>query len=80
MRYTEYVMDRFSTCMSTISRLVDYIQSAMELEDEETEPIDVLQSQVSQLLDCVREYHWSGKLILTRYEWTQVWWANTDFG
>ena len=55
--YTEYVLDRLSTCISTIGRLVDYIQSAMEsvgLEDDESE-IDVLQSQLSQLLDCVWE-------------------------
>lgn len=56
--YTEYVLDRLGTCISTISQLVDYIQSAMEsvaLEDDETETIEVLQSQLFQLLDCVRE-------------------------
>ena len=37
---------------------MDYIQCAMEsvaLEDDETETIGVLQSQLSQLLDCARE-------------------------
>ena len=56
--YTEYVLDRLTTCISTISRLIDYIQSAMEaveLEEDESEAIDILQSQLSQLLDCVRE-------------------------
>ena len=54
----EYVLDRLTTCISTISRLIDYIQSAMEaveLEEDESEAIDILQSQLSQLLDCVRE-------------------------
>lgn len=63
--YTEYVLDRLTTCVSTLSRLVDYIQSAMEsvvLEDDETETLDTLQSQLSQLLDCVREIsvEWQG--------------------
>ena len=56
--YTEYVLDRLSTCISTIGRLVDYIQSAMEsvqLDDDESEAVDVLQSQLSQLLNCLRE-------------------------
>ena len=41
-----------------VSALVDYIQSAMEsvgLEDDESEIIDILQGQLSQLLDCVWE-------------------------
>ena len=45
-----------STCISTISRLVDYIQSAMEsvaLEDDETETTGVLQSQLSHLLASI---------------------------
>ena len=53
MKAIRNVLDRLSTCISTISRLVDYIQSAMEsvaLEDDETETIGVLQSQLSHLL------------------------------
>ena len=54
-----YTQDRLSTCVSTIGRLLDYIHSAMEsarLDDDEYETIDVLQSQLSQLLDqCVRK-------------------------
>ena len=52
------MLDRLTTCISTISRLIDYIQSAveaMELEEDEVEAIDILQSQLSQRLDCVRE-------------------------
>ena len=55
--YTDYVLDCLSTCISTIGQLVDYIQSAMESVqlDDEFEAVDVLQSQLSQLLDCLRE-------------------------
>ena len=37
---------------------MDYIQSAIEsvqLDDDDSEAVDVLQSQLSQLLDCLRE-------------------------
>ena len=40
--YTEYVLDRLSTCITTLSRLSDHIQSGMETteldEDELTGP------------------------------------------
>lgn len=58
MQMKAILLDSLGTCISTISQLVDYIQSAMEsvaLEDDETETIEVLQSQLSQLLHSVRE-------------------------
>ena len=60
MKAIRNVLDRLSTCISTISRLVDYIQSAMEsvaLEDDETETIGVLQSQVSYLLASIYSFY-----------------------
>lgn len=56
--YTEYVLDRLSTCMSTIALIVENIQSSInsvELEEDEFEAADNYIVLLSQLLDCVRE-------------------------
>ena len=56
--YTEYVRDRLTTCISTIARLLEHIQSSMqsvELAEEEFEVADGYQEKLSQLLDCVRQ-------------------------
>ena len=56
--YTEYVLERLSTCINTIARIVDNIQSSMdtvELEEDEFEAADNYLVLLSQLLDCVRE-------------------------
>ena len=42
-RYTDYVVDRLNTCISTLSRLLDHIQSSvnsLELDEDEVEIVD----------------------------------------
>ena len=51
-RYTDYVLDHLSTCVTTLSRLSDHIQAGLEstdLDDDETESIDQYQGLLSQL-------------------------------
>ena len=51
-RYTEYVLGRLSTYVTTLSRLTDHIQSTIEsteLDEDETAAIDQYQLNQSQL-------------------------------
>ena len=57
-RYTEYVLDRLATCITTLSRLSDHIQSGIEsteLDEDETEAIDQYQIHLSQLTQCLQD-------------------------
>ena len=57
-RYTDYVLDRLSMCVTTLSRLSDHIQAGLEstdLDDDETESIDQYQGLLSQLSKCLQD-------------------------
>ena len=56
--YTDYVVVRLSTCITTLSRLLDHLQSSVdsvELNEEEVQVIDHYQTQLSQLLGIIRD-------------------------
>ena len=56
--YTEYVLDRLSTCITTLSRLSDHIQSGIEtteLDKDEMAAIDTYLVQLSQLSSCLQD-------------------------
>ena len=48
--YTDYVVDRLSTCVNTLSRL-----DSTELDVDEVEIIDHYQSLLNQLLELIRD-------------------------
>lgn len=58
VRYTEYVLDRLSTCVTTFSRLSGHIQARLEsteLDEDEIQGIDQHQGLLSQLSKCLHD-------------------------
>ena len=53
--YTEYVLERLSSCIRSVTNLQDYMQPVGELEDGEEQIISTYQLQLSQLTDCMRQ-------------------------
>ena len=56
-RFTDYVVDRLSTCVSTLSRLIYHLQSSsnsIELDEDDVEVVEYYQLLLHQLLDTIR--------------------------
>ena len=55
-RYTDYVLDRLSTCVNTLTQLLDHIESRVEsteLDEGDLEAIHSYQQHLEELLHCV---------------------------
>ena len=55
-RFTDYVVDRLSTCVSTLSRLIYHLQSSsnsFELDEDDVEIVEYYQLPLNQLLDAI---------------------------
>lgn len=52
--YTEYVLERLSSCIRSLTTILEYMEPVEEMEEGEEQIISTYQDQLSQLLDCLR--------------------------